>query len=265
MLNRARIENSLKIRGKKLKSLFLINKFGMKSQKSNNSDYRTSIDDYMSEVLSSDFKKIFQNISIDSEESDEEISSVGEWKCVLDPLDGTSNFVHQIPYFGISAAFYNDSNEYAFIYDPIREKMLFADPSKKLVEINGKSILHANKKTAQDNLVICIESGYEVSPKITETIKSGLWNAGVNRILSLWSPSSDYLRLFEGNVDALVIIDSGDRHSHGAGRIAVDSSEHVKKTSVNIDILNHRVPINLLTNSDNVDAMVAKIISLSYG
>ncbi len=47
---------------------------------------------------------------------------------LVDPLDGTTNFLHGIPQFAISIALERDAQPFAgVIYDPVRDEMFFAE------------------------------------------------------------------------------------------------------------------------------------------
>lgn len=50
-----------------------------------------------------------------------------DWCFIIDPLDGTHNFVHGMPHFCVSiAAQYKGVTEHAVIYDPVRDELFSA-------------------------------------------------------------------------------------------------------------------------------------------
>ncbi|MBI4471443.1 MAG: inositol monophosphatase [Acidobacteria bacterium] len=60
-----------------------------------------------------------------AEESGE--SGAGEGKWIIDPLDGTTNFAHQYPFFCVSIAFeQNGEIQCGAVYDPWRDEMFSA-------------------------------------------------------------------------------------------------------------------------------------------
>lgn len=62
-------------------------------------------------------------IAEESGESDHHNESV--W--IIDPLDGTTNFIHGFPHYAVSIAYqYRGKIEHAVIYDPIRDEMFSA-------------------------------------------------------------------------------------------------------------------------------------------
>lgn len=70
----------------------------------------------------------------------------GEWKWIVDPLDGTTNFLHQIPLFSVSIGLMQgDKIKCGWVYDIMHDNMFYAwkDGGSYL---NGKSI-HVSKQT----------------------------------------------------------------------------------------------------------------------
>lgn len=71
-------------------------------------------------------RKIYPNHGILAEESGS-IPSGDEFQWIIDPLDGTTNFLHGLPHFCVSIALrHKDRLEAAVIYDPIRQEMFTA-------------------------------------------------------------------------------------------------------------------------------------------
>lgn len=63
------------------------------------------------------------------------------WCWVIDPLDGTNNFVSGIPLFCVSVALLFDGYpEYGWILDPVRSELFFASKGQG-VKLNGKSLV----------------------------------------------------------------------------------------------------------------------------
>ena len=72
-------------------------------------------------------RKTYPNHGILAEESGEHSAQDDEYQWVIDPLDGTTNFLHGIPHFAISIALRHKNRlEAALIYDPIRQEMFTA-------------------------------------------------------------------------------------------------------------------------------------------
>jgi myo-inositol-1(or 4)-monophosphatase len=69
-------------------------------------------------------RKIYPNHSILAEETGLEVGADNEYEWIIDPLDGTTNFIHGFPHFAVSIAFRHKSRlEAGVIYDPIRQEL----------------------------------------------------------------------------------------------------------------------------------------------
>lgn len=66
--------------------------------------------------------------------------SEGEYLWLIDPLDGTANFLHGIPHFAVSIALIkNEKIELALVYNPIHE-MLFTAARGQGAQCNGRRL-----------------------------------------------------------------------------------------------------------------------------
>jgi myo-inositol-1(or 4)-monophosphatase len=90
-------------------------------------DYVTASDKKVEEILINELRIARPNYSILSEEIGL-IKNSEEFKWVIDPIDGTTNFLHGIPHFGISIGL-EQKNEIicGIIYDPIKDEMFLAE------------------------------------------------------------------------------------------------------------------------------------------
>jgi len=67
-------------------------------------------------------------------------SAVSEYRWIVDPLDGTSNYVHRFPYYAVSVAVEHQGRLLAgAIYDPTRDEM-FAAARGEGARLNGERI-----------------------------------------------------------------------------------------------------------------------------
>lgn len=71
--------------------------------------------------------KIVPGASIYAEESGQVNQKNNEYCWVIDPLDGTTNFAHSLPYFCISVALtYKSDPILAFVYQPVLKELFWA-------------------------------------------------------------------------------------------------------------------------------------------
>ncbi len=77
----------------------------------------------------------------------------GGFRWIADPLDGTTNFVHQVPLFGVSLALEHDGKLLVgAVYDPIRDECFTATAGRGAM-CNGQPIHTSQVKTLGDALV----------------------------------------------------------------------------------------------------------------
>src|SRR4029078_13468925 len=69
-------------------------------------------------------KERYPNHAVLAEESGASGSGEGKW--IIDPLDATTNFAHQYPFFCVSVAFEQRGEILCgAVYDPLRDEMFF--------------------------------------------------------------------------------------------------------------------------------------------
>ena len=90
-------------------------------------DYVTASDKKVEKILIEELQKARPNYSILSEEAGQ-IKNDESFRWVIDPIDGTSNFLHGIPHFGISVGLeHNKEIICGIVYDPIKDEMFTAE------------------------------------------------------------------------------------------------------------------------------------------
>ena len=113
-------------------SKILIRDFGeiekLQVSKKGPSDFVTNSDIRVEKIIIDELKKAKPNYSIISEENGIENNKDKNNTWIIDPIDGTINFLHGIPHFAISIAL-RSNNEIisGLIFDPIKNEMFFAE------------------------------------------------------------------------------------------------------------------------------------------
>jgi myo-inositol-1(or 4)-monophosphatase len=99
-----------------------------------------------------------------AEESGETVLVGGkrsEWKWVIDPLDGTTNYAHGYPCFCVSIALeHNGVIEIGVIYDPVRDEMFAAERGNGAT-LNGRGIRVSEVEELKDAM-LCTGFPYNV-------------------------------------------------------------------------------------------------------
>ena len=90
-------------------------------------DFVTVSDKKVEKILIEELQKARPNYSILSEEIGE-INNDKSFKWIIDPIDGTANFLHGIPHFAISVGLeHNTEIICGIVYDPIKDEMFLAE------------------------------------------------------------------------------------------------------------------------------------------
>ena len=91
-------------------------------------DFVTNSDLKTEKIIIEELKKAKPNFSIISEENGIEDNKDKNNTWIIDPIDGTVNFLHGIPHFAISLALKsNDEIVSGLIFDPIKNEMFYAE------------------------------------------------------------------------------------------------------------------------------------------
>ena len=91
-------------------------------------DFVTNSDLKTEKIIIEELKKAKPNFSIISEENGIEDNKDKNNTWIIDPIDGTVNFLHGIPHFAISIALKKDNEIVSgLIYDPIKNEMFFGE------------------------------------------------------------------------------------------------------------------------------------------
>lgn len=104
-----------------------------------NNETVTRFDGESEAIILRELKKIFPRYSVLSEESGLH-GARGGYQWILDPIDGTFNFIMGIPFFSVAVALVKDTTVLAgAIYDPIQKKM-YTTAAGQGAFCNGKRI-----------------------------------------------------------------------------------------------------------------------------
>ena len=137
-------------------SKILIRDFGeiekLQVSKKGPSDFVTNSDLKVEKIIIEELKKARPNYSFLSEENGIENNKDKDNTWIIDPIDGTVNFLHGIPHFAISIAL-KSKNEIisGLIYDPIKDEMFFAEKDNGAFFNN-----HRMKVSNRNNIDECL-------------------------------------------------------------------------------------------------------------
>ena len=149
-------------------------------------DFVTSADLSSEKAIIKILQKGYPKIEIMSEETNSETNLNEHEKIwIIDPLDGTLNFLHGLPHFAISMAFMvNEEIISGIIYDPIKDELFWAEKGIGAF-LNGKRIRVSARSQLKDSLVSTgipwkgMESSHKNYLKILENIMKS--SSGIRR------------------------------------------------------------------------------------
>jgi myo-inositol-1(or 4)-monophosphatase len=114
-------------------------------------DYVTQIDREAEAAIIDTLLTAYPGHAIRAEESGNHGDSDFVW--IIDPLDGTLNFIHGHPHFAVSIALQIKGRlDQAVVYDPMRDELFCASRGTGAV-LNGQRIRVGNAKLLEDGLL----------------------------------------------------------------------------------------------------------------
>ncbi len=137
-------------------SKILIRDFGeienLQVSKKGPTDFVTNSDIKTEKIIIEELKKARPYYSIVSEEKGSEDNKDKNNTWIIDPIDGTVNFLHGVPHFAISIALKcNNEIVSGLIYDPIKNEMFYAEKDKGAF-LNNQRIRVSKKNKINDCL-----------------------------------------------------------------------------------------------------------------
>ena len=116
------------------------------------SDFVTNSDKKVEKIIIEELTKSRKKFSILSEEIGEIKNSDKENCWIIDPIDGTTNFLHGIPHFAISIALKTKEEIVSgLIFDPIKNEMFYAEKNNGAY-FNNQRIRVSKKKNLNECL-----------------------------------------------------------------------------------------------------------------
>ncbi len=118
-------------------------------------DYVSEVDHTAEQTIIQTLQKAYPNHGFVGEESGT-IKGSGEgtdYQWIIDPLDGTTNFLRGVPHFAVSIACkYRGRLEHAVVLDPIRQEEFTASRGRGAA-MNGRRIRVSNRKSLDGALL----------------------------------------------------------------------------------------------------------------
>ena len=152
-------------------SKVIIRDFGelenFKFQKKGPKDFVTKTDKRVEKILIEELTKSKKNYSFITEETGKILNKNENIFWIIDPIDGTTNFLHGIPHFAISIALQIENEIIiGLIFDPIKNEMFYAEKNNGSF-INNYRIRVSKKSDIDDCLFATNNDGVvSIYPKL---------------------------------------------------------------------------------------------------
>ena len=125
-------------------------------------DFVTKTDKRVENILVEELNKAKKNYSFLTEESGKIENNDKDKIWIIDPIDGTTNFLHGIPHFAISIALKIDNElKSALIHDPIKNEIFYAEKNNGAY-FNNHRIRVSNKNDIEDCLFSSNQDGLKM-------------------------------------------------------------------------------------------------------
>jgi len=122
-------------------------------------NFVTATDLRTEKLLQKELVKVRPDFGFLLEEGGEIPGKDATYRWIIDPLDGTSNFIHAIPYFCISIGL-EHTNHFGkteiiagVIYDPIHNELFTAEKGKGAF-VNNRKLCVSGRNTLEDSLLV---------------------------------------------------------------------------------------------------------------
>jgi myo-inositol-1(or 4)-monophosphatase len=191
---------NLMIKASEKASKILIRDFGelekLQVSKKGPTDFVTNSDLKVEKIIIEELKKGRPNYSIISEESELKKNKDNENTWIIDPIDGTVNFLHGIPHFAISIALKcKDEIVSGLIFDPIKDELFYAEKNNgaffnnQRIRVSKKNKINDCLFASSGNLKKEIDLPYRKSGSAAldmAYVASGRYDGYFQNSLNLW-------------------------------------------------------------------------------
>lgn len=145
----------IKIAGERIRQSF--SNDIMIDTKSNLNDLVTNIDRETEEFFAYNINELFPDHFLYSEEGyGDNLSNLVGTVWILDPIDGTANFIHQKRNFAISLAIYHEGIPvFGYVYDVVEDKLYFAEKNYGAYINDVPVPSRVKERSLQESLLSC--------------------------------------------------------------------------------------------------------------
>ena len=116
-------------------------------------DLVTDVDRECEQTITSILLKSYRDHAVLGEEGGVQGNKDSQFQWIIDPVDGTTNFVQGVPHVGVSIALKNNGKtEVAVVFDPIKNEMFTASRGDG-AQLNGRRIRVASRHSLEGSII----------------------------------------------------------------------------------------------------------------
>ena len=200
-------------------------------------NFVTNADRKVEEIIIKELSKSKKNFSFLTEESGFVKNKDEDNFWIIDPIDGTTNFLNGVPHFCISIALLIDNEIIAgVIYDPIKDELFYAEKkggsylNNKSIRVSKKSELHSClygvnfRKNLPENFIIRNTGSAALD---LAYVSSGRFDGCLQKNVNLWDIAAGTILINEAGG----VVDNFDLKKFG--KISIKASNEKISSDLN--------------------------------
>ena len=207
-------------------------------------DFVTKTDKRVEKILIEELSKSKKNYSFITEETGEILNENKDIFWIIDPIDGTTNFLHGVPHFAISIALQEKEEIIiGLIFDPIKNEIFYAEKNNGSF-FNNNRVRVSNKSDIDECLFATNSEGIKLNfPKLnlrnTGCAALDLAYVGCGRFDGYFH---DKINLWDVAAGKIIIEEAGGK---------VNNINNYKINQIDIRAGNSNIYDKMLTKLDN--------------
>ena len=220
-------------------------------------DFVTASDKKVEKILVEELQKARPDYSILSEEIGKINNKNQEFRWIIDPIDGTVNFMHGIPHFAISIGLEREGEIISgVIFDPIKNELFFAEKGNGSF-LNNQRMRVSSRKKLKDSILFTSgpkfntedkDKSFEKYIKISNEVFTPIRNLGsasldmayvaAGRCDAFWSKNLNYWDIAAGVVlikeAGGFVTDLNGNNNYLENRTILATNSEINKTMINL-------------------------------
>lgn len=218
----------------------------------------TEADHASEQLILSKLADALPGLNVYAEESGA-VDNGSQYTIIIDPLDGTSNFVMGIPTFTISIGIVDQTGRSVLgvVHHPILKRTYWAEAGKG-AWLNGAPI-HVNDVADSAKATASFGCGYESPPEYRLALIERTTKLPLKRLMENWSPAYEFCLLASGKMEA--IISNGlDLEDYAAGKLILREAGGEITDFKGSELADDRANVFVASNGTALHQAILKIV-----